>query len=185
MFIMLAGSYPEEAEIVGRILGGYPELEFAMLICVYEAREDFDAVFKSLFGVRGETRRVQKAEALGRPNYQKLGLGTEFEMAIGAMRHFLRIRNQYAHAHWLANPTGLGVVDLEEPLDQGAKVDGSSQFKFHETNLEILKTQEKFGVNVREMFHWLEVEAMSRRGKLPKNQVPKPKQVAQPLLYKR
>jgi len=183
MFIMLARSYPKEAQIVGRILGGYPELEFAMAICVYEAGEDFDVVFKSLFGTRGETRRIDKAEALGRLKFRKLGLETEFEMAIGDLRYFLRIRNQYAHAHWIADETGLGVLDLEELGKQEAKVDGSTLSGFHPINLEILETQEKFGEYVEEMFHWLEVEAACRRERLRKP-IPKPTQTARPLLYK-
>jgi len=64
--------------------------------CVQVVRDDFDAVLKAIFRVRGETARIDIADALGRHFYDDRGLATEFGMAVGAVRHCLKIRNQYA-----------------------------------------------------------------------------------------
>ncbi len=64
-----------EAAIIGRLLAGYAELEIDLLHCVALAREDFDAVLKAMFRARGETRRIDVADALGRQLYHAAGLG--------------------------------------------------------------------------------------------------------------
>jgi hypothetical protein len=86
--------YPKEATIIGRLLAAYPELEIDLLNCVSVARRDFDAVLKAMFRARGETPRINIGDALGRQLYHQKGLGTDFEMAVGAMRYCLKIRNQ-------------------------------------------------------------------------------------------
>ena len=44
--------FHNEAAIIGRIVTGYGELEFSLCHCVAMARDDLDAVFKSLFRAR-------------------------------------------------------------------------------------------------------------------------------------
>jgi hypothetical protein len=87
-------SFPNEAAIIGRLLAGYAELEIGLLHCVSGVREDFDAVLKAMFRTRGETRRIDVADALGRQLYRALDLANEFEVAISAVRYCLRIRIQ-------------------------------------------------------------------------------------------
>jgi hypothetical protein len=62
--------FPNEAAMIGRLLAGYAELEIGLLHCVSVVREDFDAVLKSMFRTRGETRRIDVADALGRQLYR-------------------------------------------------------------------------------------------------------------------
>jgi hypothetical protein len=76
-----------------------------------------------MFRSRGETQRIDVADALARHPYRKLGIGTQFEMAIGAVRHCLKIRNQYAHCIWWDDNTGhLAFANLEEMAKENALI---------------------------------------------------------------
>ena len=87
------GRYPQEGVIIGRLLAGYADLELELCFCVAFARNDLDMIFKSMFRSRGETQRVDIADAMGHQEYRALRLGTHFEEAIGGMRYCLKIRN--------------------------------------------------------------------------------------------
>lgn len=107
--------FDKEGAIIGRLLAGYTNLEVGLLHCVQVVRDDFDSVLKAMFRTRGESQRIDIADALGRYYYHDHKLGTKFEMAIGAMRHCLRIRNQYAHCVWWDDRSGkLSFANLEE-----------------------------------------------------------------------
>ncbi|GJL57259.1 MAG: hypothetical protein NPIRA03_01160 [Nitrospirales bacterium] len=107
--------FPAEAAIIGRILAGYTDLELALMNCVKSAREDMDTVLKAMFRARGETQRVDIADAFGRQAYRALELGTQFEMGLGAIRHCMKIRNQYSHCIWWNDNTGqLAFANFEE-----------------------------------------------------------------------
>jgi hypothetical protein len=98
--------YPEEGAIIGHLITAYATLEIDLLNCVVAARNDFDAALKALFRTRGETQRIDVADALGRQLYCQHNLGTAFSMAIGALRHCLKMRNQYAHCNWYDDRSG-------------------------------------------------------------------------------
>lgn len=107
--------FSEEAAIIGRLLGGYTLLELDLLNCVSMGTKDFDGALKRMFGIRGETRRVNQAAKLGRQPYSDHGLGIKFDDVIDAMRHCLKMRNQYAHHHFYDDLSGkLALVNLEE-----------------------------------------------------------------------
>jgi hypothetical protein len=184
MFWAMTNYHPEVATSIGRILAGYPEIEYSMVECLDAVLDDYSAVFKRLFSIRGETRRVETAEALGRPLYQEINLGREFAMTFGAIRHLLRIRNQYAHAHWLANETGMSMADMEELAQSRLYVGGESKVSLQRVTPEIVQRQEQYGDYVNSLIAWLTDEANIKRGKAKANRFPKPKQVAQPPLHK-
>src|SRR6516162_3349233 len=107
--------FPDEAAIIGRLSAGYTTLEIGLMHCVQVVRDDFDAVLKAMFRGRGETARIDIADALGRHFYDDRGLATEFGMAVGAVRYCLKIRNQYAHCVWYDDNSGkLAFVNVEE-----------------------------------------------------------------------
>jgi hypothetical protein len=176
--------HPEVAACIGRILAGYPQIEYSMVECLDAVRDDYDVVFKCLFRVRGETQRVEIADALGRNLYHEIDLGTEFEMTFGALRHLLRIRNQYAHAHWLATEAGMSMVDMEEAAKSTAYAGGEGKVSLNILTPEIVQQQEQYGNYVNLLITWLTDEAKIKKGKTKVNVFPKPKQVAQPPLYK-
>lgn len=137
--------YPEETMILGRLLSGYGELEFDIAFLLqFALGDDRDVAFKSLFGIRGETARIDMADNLMRRRYQALGLGGDYGEAIGAMRHCLKIRNQYAHCHWVRNLAfGLCFVDVEEVARAAPEVDLAS-LRQKQVSLTLLREQEAF-----------------------------------------
>ena len=94
-------TFPREMAVIGRLLLDYGELELDLMNCIQVARDlDLNGTLKAMFRVRGETNRVLIADGLGRAPYEKLGLGTEFDLLITTLRNCLAIRNRYAHAYW-------------------------------------------------------------------------------------
>ena len=137
--------YPEETMILGRLLSGYGELEFDIAFLLqFALGDDRDVAFKSLFGIRGETARIDVADNLMRRRYHALGLGNDYGEAIGAVRHCLKIRNQYAHCHWVRNLAfGLCFVDVEVVARAAPEVDlGALRQK--QISLALLREQEAF-----------------------------------------
>ena len=67
-------------------MAGYTTLEVGLMQSVQVVRDDFDAVLKAMFRPRGEATHIDIADALGRHFYHDRDLGTEFEMAVGAIR---------------------------------------------------------------------------------------------------
>jgi hypothetical protein len=182
MFWAVTHYYPEAAASIGRILAGYPQVEYSMLECLDAVREDYDVVYRYLFGVRGETQRVEIANALGRHFYHELDLGTDFDSTFDAIRHLLRIRNQYAHAHWLANETGMSMAGIEELAKSKTYATGESEVALHSVTLEIVRQQEQYGDYVSSMLAWLTDEAKIKRGKATVNRFPKPERTVPPPL---
>jgi hypothetical protein len=104
-----------EGEIVGRLLTGYANLEVGLLNCVHMVLGDLDTPLKAMFKVRSENRRIKAAVKLGERPYNALGLGTDFQWAIEAMRYCLLIRNQYSHWVWWNDYSGkIAFANLED-----------------------------------------------------------------------
>lgn len=137
--------YPEETMILGRLLGGYGELEFDIAFLLqFALGDDRDVAFKALFGIRGETARINLAHNLMRRHYEAAGLGEDYSEAIGAMRHCLKIRNQYAHCHWLRNLVhGLCIIVVEDVARAAPQLD-LAEMERKLVPLDLLREQEAF-----------------------------------------
>jgi hypothetical protein len=106
--------YPTEANLIGRLLAIYGDMEFDLMNCVASVH-DLDLALKALFRPRGESARIDVADALARHAYVEAGFETEFSEAIGNFRFCLSVRNQYAHCQWYDSPDiGLGFVDVQK-----------------------------------------------------------------------
>jgi hypothetical protein len=89
--------FTSEGATVGRLLLGYSNLEIGLMNCVQMAcGANLNAVLKPMFAVRSETKRIDRAEALGRPHFSQHHLSPNFQHAIAIIRRCLQIRNQYA-----------------------------------------------------------------------------------------
>ena len=183
MLFMLTQQSPQAAASIGRMVVGYTELEFGLMSCIDIASDDFDALFKAMFRTRGETQRLEIADAIGRYRFHALKLGTEFEMALGAIQYCLKIRNQYAHCHWLVVPGRIGFVDLEEVAKENKLAHGESRFTYHNLTPDLVTKQESYFDYTDHFLWWLQSEAAIKRGKEKANPAPKPKQEARPPLY--
>lgn len=108
-------AFPQEAQLIGRLVAGYTEIELDLMHCVRAVRDDLDTVLKALYRSRGEGPRIDVADALGRHAYHALNLGTQFEMGIGSVRHCMKIRNQHAHSMFWDDRSGeLAFANIEE-----------------------------------------------------------------------
>ena len=102
-----------EAEIIGRLLAGYGELEYIMAMCLGSALADEATAIRTLYRMKGE--RLTVADSLLFPLCEQNGLAGPYTAASGGMRHCARIRNQFAHCNWDYSPShGLFFVDLLE-----------------------------------------------------------------------
>jgi hypothetical protein len=177
-------SFPDEAASIGRLLAGYTNLEIGLMHCVQIVRLDFDTVLKAMFRARGETARIDIADAFGRHCYDSLKLGTEFAMAISAIRYCLRIRNQYAHCAWYNDHSGkLAFANLEDIAKSNALQKDLSSLPTYHVDAALLSEQENYFVYCDRLFSWINHEGRTLTKALRSNVLPKPSQVAQPAMH--
>jgi len=62
--------YHAEAAFIGRLLAGYGELEVDLCNCIAMGGVGTDRAVKEMFRPRGEKRRIDTAEKMGKPEYQ-------------------------------------------------------------------------------------------------------------------
>jgi hypothetical protein len=191
--------YPKEAAIVGRLLAGYAELEFQLGLCAERAlrksehpgypesvphkADNRHVALKALYRLRSESGRLQVADALARSEYTYLGLEAPYADAIGAIRHCLKIRNQFAHCHWGTDPyIGLIFTDLEE------NARGVGDFTFDSTwrsiDLALLQLQEAYFEYTMRCLEFIHGEFRVRAKMASSHPHAKPTKTLQPLLYK-
>lgn len=176
--------FPMEAGLIGRILAGYATLEIDLLNCCNAVRDDFDASLKAMFRIRGETGRIDVADALCRQLYQKIGLGSQLEMAIGDMRHCLKIRNEYAHCAWHDDYSGtLGYLNIEELAKRNRHIPDFSGLKKRNVDISLLGEQISFMEKTSERLIWINQEGRRLFGKLSNNAYSWPRQNQQPPLH--
>jgi hypothetical protein len=183
--LILFKQFPKESEIIGRLLAGYGVLEIDLCFCVAEVRDDIDMVIKAMFRPRGETQRIDIADAIGRQPYRGLKLGTEFSEAIGGARYCLQIRNQYAHCNWqLLDDGALGFVNLEEVAYKNEAFGSGVALTLHRLTPELLESQEDYFIHVGRCLNYLQHEARFRAGKAQTQPYPRPQKVPKrPPLY--
>jgi hypothetical protein len=176
--------FPNEAAVIGRLLAGYAELEIDLLHCVSVARDDFDAVLKAMFRARGETPRINVADALGRQLYQGLGLATEFETAVSAMRYCLRIRNQYAHCNWYDDRSGrLAFVNVEEIATGNQLITGFDNLTRYYIDVPTLEEQELYFDHTDALLTYANYQGRFQVGKINVQPIAKPAEMRQPPLH--
>jgi hypothetical protein len=176
--------FPNEGGIIGRLLAGYGSLESALSSCVSMARDDLDMVIKTMFRARGETQRIDIADAIGRPSYRSLGLEDMFSEAVADMRFCLKVRNQYAHCQWHDDLTGkLCFVDMEEIAKEHTIIKDLLGLTFHYLDTSLLMRQEGYFVYVAECLLYLNYEGRRRAGKPTIHPRSRAKKVQRPLLF--
>ena len=148
--------FPAEAALIGRMVPGYTDLEVDVMNCVKSARQDLDVVLKTMYRVRGESQRLRIADGFGRLAYETLGLRTEFEMGMGAVRHCLRIRNQYAHSvMWNDNSGQIAISNLEELAEMNVPVVDLRGMNVHHVDLPLLQAQFAYFEYSSELLIWV------------------------------
>lgn len=176
--------FPKEGAIIGRLLAGYADLEIGLMHAVAMAVDDFDKALKDMFGIRGESRRIKSALALGLDAYKAIGLKSDFLAAVSDMRFCLKARNMYAHCTWYDDHSGkLAFVNLEELAKEKVKVNDLHSLQIHHIDEAQLKQLELYFVHTDAMQAYVNYEGRFRNGKIKTNVLLKPAAMAQPPLY--
>lgn len=175
-FLPLFDSFPNEAALIGRLVAGYGSLETDLMLCVLVAKRDFDPVIKTMFRPRGETQRLDIADALGRPSFKKFGRETEFGMAIGAIRHCLKIRNQNAHSYFGEAKSGKLAFDSMEDVAKSPDPSDFSSITLLNIDEALLHEQLAYFEYAEAWLHFLlaEVEVIRKTPKAKLFPRPKP-----------
>jgi hypothetical protein len=153
--------------------------------CVQVATDDLDTTLKKMFGARGETKRIYAAEKLGLPEYQRLKLTPDFQNAIRAVKHCLKIRNQYAHWAWWDDYGGkLAFANLEDVAKRKGPVRDLTKLKAHHVDAALLDAQKAYFVYADELLAWVNYEGRARDNNKLRggNPLPKPKAMKRPKL---
>jgi hypothetical protein len=170
-----------EGEIIGRLVVGYGELEIDLCRCIAAAVGDLNMVVRKMFGLRGETLRVNTAVCIGKSIYELGGLGELFDETICGMRRCLKIRNQYAHCNFYDDDTGkLAVVDVEELVQQDVVIEDFASLTVKHLTHNLLKEQEHYFLHIRMCLDFLNCEGRVRAGTLAKNPFAVPEKVNLP-----
>ena len=152
--------------------------------CVQVVRSDFDTVLKVMFRARGETARIDIADASGRHYYDDLNLGTEFAMAIAAAKNCLKIRNQYAHCAWWNDLSGkLAFANLEDIAKGNALLVDLGSLPTYYVDIPLLTTQEDYFVYVDQLLSWVNHEGRYRAKTISSQPLPKPAQLQMPMMH--
>src|SRR5437588_12479148 len=110
---------PKEAAIIGRLLAGYGEIEFIVYECLKMALGNSAIAARILFRVRSEKTRLDLADAVLRPVCDSHSLDKDYELAIAGAHYCRKVRNQYAHCHWLGDAAaGLFFTNIEPSAEQ-------------------------------------------------------------------
>jgi hypothetical protein len=115
-----------------------------------------------------------------------LGLEADFDLAIGAIRHALRIRNQYAHWTWWDDNSGqLAIANLEDLAKDPNPVSDLARLRVHHVDMPLLQAQLEFFVYVDLSILWMNYEGRYLKGKLKHRFGPKPTPMVPPPLNHR
>jgi hypothetical protein len=151
--------FPKLMSVVGRLLVAYGELELDLMNCIQVARGyDLNSTLKAMFRVRGETNRLDIADALGQEPYDKRGLSAEFKQMMDAVRYCLRIRNKYAHAYWHDPGTELCYLSLEELAKEDIFVKDLTGLTFFYIDEPLLLRQEAYFEYARDVIRYVNHE---------------------------
>ena len=167
-------NWPAEAAIISRLLGYYGELEFMMGICLGHALSDRRKALKVLFRTRGETPRINLADALTKDAAAKDGLASNYADALGGIRQCLSTRNRFSHCHWASlYGKGLFYVDLNKAAAAGEKF----EYGWKQASLPWLEEWESYFKFAHDCFLHVEHQMNANRGG--------PKSIAFPMPAKR
>ena len=155
--------FPEEALIISRLLAGYGELEYGLTRCLDSVLADTAIGIKTIFRVRSEQSRIDIADAILHPAYVNIGLKNEYEATRAALHCCRKIRNQFAHCHWLSHKdAGLFFTNLEA----AAKKRGNANLSIRHISVSILQEQEEHFVHTDSNLTYLAQEFQFRAGQL-------------------
>jgi hypothetical protein len=106
--------YEKEAALIGRMVTSFGELELTYSMLAGTAIKDQALGLRAIYRGRSTGGRIDLGDVLIRNAIAKTNLDQDYEQTIIALRHCLKIRNNYAHSHWAPGIDGLFFSNLEE-----------------------------------------------------------------------
>lgn len=172
--------FPEEANLVGRILSSFGELELTICHSAQMALNlENDAVLKTLYRIRATSSRIDTADGLMRSIYEKHGLIESYTQAMSMLRHCLIIRNQYAHCNWADHVRGgLFFADL-----QTSAKNQNFDHHYRHVDVPLLTAQLDYFKVTIERLRSLDHQLMVKEGRPTFHAWPEPPSSTPPLLH--
>jgi hypothetical protein len=170
--------HQEEKTLIGEMLIAYGELEFAIVQMLAHAfTKGNDTSARLMFRVRGESARIEVADAILRPELETIGLGGKWSNAIGALRYCKEVRNQYAHCHWWkTKDQPLCFMNLDSDATAAS---GEMTVSLEPVDLPLIRQQRQYFEYTSELLYYLESRYRERLGK-EADAAPEPKSIPQP-----
>lgn len=155
--------FKREGDIIGRLVVEYGELEWTLCVLASHVVEDFDLAVKTLYRSRGESQRINLADAMIRSRIP-VKVKQTYEETLARLRTCLKIRNQYAHSNWSITASNeLCYVDIEGLAERNDRVT-SQQMDLYQLNLEIIEDQARFFTEVAQNLKYLCMEVQNLNG---------------------
>jgi hypothetical protein len=173
-------AFPREKEFVGSMLIAYGEIEFALFSMVDAVLDTQGNAVEIFFRIRGEGARIEVSDAIIRPFLEKAGLGPKWSNAIAPIRLCKKIRNQYAHCHWILVQDKLNFINFDDSVEAGKN--GKPIF-MRLVNHELLERQFVYFRYALDWLYYLAAEYRMRCGKIESHEHKEPKSIAAPPLH--
>lgn len=172
--------FPAEAAIIGRLLTAFGELEISVCYNASKATEILsESVLIALYRLRNTASRIEVADALMRPTYERNGVAAAYEDAMSRVRHCLRLRNQFAHCNWADHEMGgLFFADL-----QASAKTPDFWLRWKHIDLPLLRLHETYFEMALEALRFADHEIQVKFGRLRSHVWPKPPALAPPPLH--
>ena len=175
-------NFPKEKELIGALLIAYGEIEFALFSLIASVLGDTqDNAVQIFFRIRGESARIEVSDALVRPSLINQGLGPKWSNAVGPLRLCKKIRNQYAHCHWILISDKLYFIDFDSSVESGSP---DTKALMHTVDKALLQKQYEYFSYALDWLYYLAGEYEFRAGKKDGHSLPEPKSIAAPPLHR-
>ena len=87
--------FPKEAAILGKLVLGYGEIEYAICLCLGSALNDTNTALKIMYRSRNEETRIEISDAIMRGKFREVELTELYCEAISGAHWCRKIRNQF------------------------------------------------------------------------------------------
>jgi hypothetical protein len=180
MFNLPLRRHPVEASLIGQLVLGYGELERAVAVLLAASIRDRQSAFRMMFRILGETARINAADAMMRHKYAEVGLQSEYAEVIGAVKFCVKVRNQFAHCHWVDDyDAGLFFANFSET----AKSENSSAQNWRHVDGDLAESLLRYFEYTIYFLRFLEIEYLVRIGDWASNPLTLPKKRKRPKPY--
>ena len=172
--------FSEEQSIVGKLVMAYGEFEFNVAKLIAHAIGDDDNGARIFFRIHGEGPRLDVADAIVRPFFERMNLVGQWSCAFGALRYCKDVRNQYAHCQWYSD-RGLTFANIER---DAKSPEGVLTVQLYPIDLNLLQKQQTYFEYANDWLHFLDCRCRKATGQESPDP-PIPKSIPQPPKHNR